>query len=223
MSSDPYQVLGVSPDASDDEIKSAYRKLAKKYHPDLHPGDEQAARKMKEINAAYEQIKNPQQANRGGNPYGGGSGGYGNPFGSGFGGFGGYGGSAGTGTGGQSRSGDSPQMAAAVNYINAGYYGEAISALGQVPERERNARWYYLSALANANMGLKITALEHIRRAVQMDPDNLEYRRVFDRLQSSGQTYQQTGRSYGMPVSSAGICLTCCAMQYCCRMCTCGF
>lgn len=56
---DPYTVLGVSKNASEDEIKNAYRKLAKKYHPDLHPGDEVAAAKMKEINAAYDQIKNP--------------------------------------------------------------------------------------------------------------------------------------------------------------------
>jgi len=56
---DPYAVLGVSRDASEDEIKAAYRRLAKKYHPDLNPGDEAAAAKMKEINAAYDQIKNP--------------------------------------------------------------------------------------------------------------------------------------------------------------------
>lgn len=60
---DPYSVLGVSRNASEDEIKRAYRQLAKKYHPDLNPGDPEAARKMNEINAAYEQIKNPSQTN----------------------------------------------------------------------------------------------------------------------------------------------------------------
>ena len=58
---DPYEVLGVSRDASADEIKSAYRKLAKKYHPDLHPGDEECAKKMQEVNAAYDQITNPEK------------------------------------------------------------------------------------------------------------------------------------------------------------------
>lgn len=90
---DPYSVLGVSKDASEEEIKRAYRRLAKQYHPDLHPGDPEAARKMNEVNAAYEQIKNPGQTN---SAYG-----YGNPSSSGGDPYGGYG-SSGAGSPGQS-------------------------------------------------------------------------------------------------------------------------
>ena len=50
---DYYEVLGVQKSASEDDLKKAYRVLAKKYHPDLHPGDEEAAEKFKEVNEAY--------------------------------------------------------------------------------------------------------------------------------------------------------------------------
>ena len=72
MIQDPYKVLGVSPGASDEEVKKAYRELTKKYHPDLNPNDPNAAQKMNEVNAAYDQIKNPEKATRPG------QGGYGN-------------------------------------------------------------------------------------------------------------------------------------------------
>ena len=54
---DPYRELGVNPDASDEEIKSAYRTLAKKYHPDANPKEEDAAKKMNRINAAYAMLR----------------------------------------------------------------------------------------------------------------------------------------------------------------------
>ncbi len=64
MSGDPYQILGVSHNADAEQIKQAYRRLAKQYHPDLHPGDAEAARRMNEINEAYDLIKNPDAYRR---------------------------------------------------------------------------------------------------------------------------------------------------------------
>ena len=192
MIEDPYKVLGVSPDASDEEIKRAYRRLAKKYHPDLNPGDKVAAQKMQEVNAAYEQIKDPdkfrQQQNAGG--YGGG---YYDPF-------GGYHQQQSYGS---AEQGDSYQQAA-FRYIQFRRYREALNALSN--STERNARWYYLSALAHNGLGNQVTALEHIRKAVSMEPDNMEYLQALNIIENGGSAYEQRAGNYGGFTMGSSLC-----------------
>ena len=209
MISDPYQVLGVSPDASDEEIKQAYRRLAKKYHPDLNPGDEVAAKKMQQINAAYDQIKNPEKYRQQSSGYGGGYSQY-DPFG----GFGGY----------QQRTyaeddGTDNYQKAAYNYIRFGRYQEAVNALSN--STQRDARWYYLSALAHNGLGNQVTALEHIRRAVSMEPDNAEYLRTLDAIENGGSAYrQQAGSFRGFQMRTdpcSSLCFCYLAQLFCCR------
>jgi molecular chaperone DnaJ len=193
---DPYKVLGVSPDASDEEIKKAYRRLAKQYHPDRNPGDVEAAKKMQEVNAAYEQIKNPEKAqNQGGyNPYGN----Y-NPYGQ---------------PGGASYS---QILNAAYQYITYHRYYQAVQILQST--QERTARWYYLSALANRGVGNQVTALEHIRRAVSMEPDNTEYLQTLKMMESGGTQYRRQAETYrgfsfgGSPFATLCLCYLC---QLCC-------
>ena len=202
MISDPYKVLGVCRDASDDEIKQAYRRLAKQYHPDRNPGDAEAAKKMQQINAAYEQIKNPEKSQA----YGGQSG-YGyssyDPFGSQQ----------------QSYNADDSYQQAAYQYIRYRRYQEALNALQNASQR--NARWYYLSALANDGLGNQVTALEHMKRAVSMEPDNQQYLWMLSRMENGGAAYQQQAGNYrgftmrGDPCMN--LCLCWLAQMFCCR------
>lgn len=207
MVDDPYKVLGVSPNATDDEIKQAYRRLAKLYHPDRNPGDPVAAKKMQEVNAAYEQIKNPDAYQRTAGGYGGGQSGYGyGPFRDAWERQSRYSGSA------------DPYQQSAYQYILYGKYREALNALQN--SQEKNARWYYLSALANDGLGNQVTALEHIRRAVSMEPGNQEYLQTLEQIQNGGAAYRRQAGNFGGFQFRGGLwqlCLCWMAQLFCCR------
>ena len=227
---DPYEVLGVSRDASDEDIKKAYRKLAKQYHPDVNPGDKSAEEKMKEVNAAYDAIKNGT-ANQYGAQGASGQGGYGNYGYGGYSGFGGYGQGGWqtytwdpfrgwTAYGSQQQTRQDPEetneLRAARNYIAARHYAEALHVLSNIADR--TAKWYYYSAIANAGQGNRILALEHARQACKMDPGNAEYETYLDELERGGNAYRQAG-GYNQGMSMGRYCASLCLFNMCLNMC----
>lgn len=175
---DPFKVLGISPGASQDEIKKAYRKKAKEYHPDLHPNDLEAARKMNEINEAYDMLQNPekykakqeqeqrryqyqnvysqngQQRNQGYGHYQGAGGWYSDFSGFDFSDFFGFGF---TGkqydTSPRPQQGDPEELVRVILSVNSGRYFEAIEMLSRMESVYRNARWYYVCAVAYNGIG----------------------------------------------------------------------
>ena len=225
MVSNPYQVLGVSPDASDEEIKKAYRELTKKYHPDLNPGDEHAAQMMNDINAAYDQIKNgtaAQQtapgggyqyqydgdAQRSGTAY--------DDFWNTFFGNAAYGPYQRAAYG--ARTQEDPHMAAAANYIRNGAYLQGLNVLRDITPR--TAQWYYYSAHANSGAGNNVIALEHARQAAQMEPGNYSYQELVRMLEQGGGWYERRQTSYGYPnYAGGGLCTRMCMGYMLCSIC----
>ena len=212
---DPYQVLGVSRSASDEEIKKAYRNLSRRYHPDANinnPNKAQAEEKFKQVQQAYDQIMKEKQQGTG---YGSSAGG--------FGGFGGFGGAQSGGyygnTGGY--QGDSSRMQAAANYINNRCYREAMNVLNDIPFGERQGRWYYYSAMTNQGMGNTATALEHIRRAVELEPSNVQYRQYQQHLEYGGTWYTNMGSGYERPYAGQDWCFKMIMLNLFCNCC-CG-
>jgi len=207
MISDPYKVLGVSSNDSIEEITKAYRKLAKKYHPDVNYGNKEASKKMSEINSAYEQIKsgNSSQSNRygGQNSYKNSNSSYGyDPFG-GFDPF----------TGNYRR--EQSEYDPVISYLRAGYFEQALNVLNNISDR--SAQWYYYSAMTNYNLDNKITALNHAQTAVQMEPNNLQYQKLLRQIQSGGRVYQQQSYNFGMPaINLSNLCLGLCLARFCC-------
>ena len=201
---DPYEILGVSREASEEEIKKAYRRLSRKYHPDANidnPHKDQAEAKFKEVQQAYEQIM--KMRTRGEQDF------YGDPFG----GFGASGGQRET-------SQEEIHLTAAANYIRNGYYKEALHVLSQMANR--SALWYYYSACANQGVGNNMIALDHAKQAVSLEPNNWQYQALYNQLSGGGGWYQSRQQTYGGPVIGGGdYCMKLCLFNLACNLC-CG-
>ena len=203
---DPYEVLGVSRNASDDEIKKAYRTLSRKYHPDANvnnPNAAQAEEKFKQVQAAYDQIMKEKEQ------------GY-----SGYGSTNGYGGYGRASSAGQNDE-YTMHLNAAMNYIRAGKYNEALNVLFGMGQK--TARWYYLSAIANNGLGNNVVALDHARRAASMQPGNMEYRALVQQLEGGSGWYDQMSTPYGgMSVMGNDFCCRLCLANMLCNLCCFG-
>ena len=211
---DPYTLLGVQRDATDEEIKKAYRKLSRKYHPDANinnPNKDQAEEMFKQVQQAYEQIMKEREYGSSYSSGGSGYGGYG-----GFGGFGGYGGYGGSSADSRSYSDEeAPRRRAASNYIQNGLYNEAMNVLSGL--RNRTGEWYYLSAMASMGLGNNMEALDNMRTAVGMEPENATYRMVLNRMEGNGTWYSERQQPYGgMPVENVDMCSTLCLANLLC-------
>ena len=195
----PYEVLGISENATDEEVKKAYRKLAKQYHPDNYadnPLKDLASEKMKTINEAYDTIQKIR-AN------GGQSGGYGSSY-------------SGGQSGGYSYAGDTP-FARARRLINAGRISEAEVILGGISQSGRNAEWHFLMGMVYYRKGWLQDARNEVNTACNMDPYNREYR-TFQQMMSGGaHSSPYAGRNVNTSVDcspctvcNALLCADCC-------------
>ncbi len=179
---DPYKVLGVNPGASDDEIRQAYRALAKKYHPDNYvnnPVADLAAEKMKEINAAYEQIQAMRKSGAS---------------------------SAGETYGEYTSAGAS--YVAIRNQISYGNIDRAEEMLNAIPEANRGGEWYFCMGSVYYRRGWMDRAAEYFRIAATREPNNREYAAAADRLNHSRQVYRERGTNYsgGRSLSACDCC-----------------
>ncbi len=211
---DPYEVLGVTRGASDDEINRAYRKLAKQYHPDLNPGDEVAAQKMSEVNAAYDAIKKGTADNYQQDAY---NNAYGNPYAQGFsyGPFNFYD-FTGFNQRQQAYGRSYTDLDSARTYLENGMFREALNVLAGI--EVRTAEWYYYSAYANYYLGNRVTAMEHAETAVKFEPSNSAYVNLLQQIRSGRKAYTTRRSSFGVPYTTSRVCISYMIMNILCMI-----
>ncbi len=187
---DPYSILGLKNGASEEEVKKAYKKLAKIYHPDVCGNDEESAKKMQEINAAYDAIINHKDYTREDSEYR-------NAYNS----FYGY------GRGFNEEKEESNEMKAAQNYINAHRFREALHVLSTIKESERNGKWYYYSSISKCYSGDTQGAYNDIAEAITREPRNPQYKAFLDSLRFGRAQYSERRNAYGQSESFLSCCL----------------
>ena len=168
---DPYQVLGVPSTATDEEVKKAYRDLARKYHPDNYhdnPLADLAQERMKEINEAYEAVQSQRKAARAGGYSGGGYGGY----------------QAGYQSGGSRYQ----RIRMAISQGNLNLAEELLNAM-----TDHDAEWSFLKGAICYRRGWLDEARRYYQNAVNMDPDNQEYQRALDIAEGRSTAYRPEG------------------------------
>ena len=199
---DPYQILGVPETATYEEVKRAYRELARKCHPDNYhdnPLADLAQEKMKDINAAYEQITKMRSGGRsGGNGY------------SSAGGYSGY-----QQYGGQSASGSSVLQQVRIA-IQTGNISRAEALLANYSDH--NAEWNFLRGAVCYRRGWMDEAKRYYQTACQMDPGNAEYRQALEFMERGTQTaYRPGGQPFGTEACGGNLCLPLCCLWTLCN------
>ncbi len=198
---DPYEILGIPRTASDDEVKKAYRELARKYHPDTYadnPLSDLAAEKMQQINAAYDEIMNERKSR-------GAAGGYYNAAGG-------------------SQTGSNARYVDIRNLISSGRYDEAQELLDGVQINSRDAEWYFLNGSVLYKRGWFDNAYTSFATACRMAPNNPEYRAAFEHAQRQRGGFNGTGyggyrgSSYGNGgCTGCDVCTSLCIADTCCE------
>ncbi|MFY9394205.1 MAG: DnaJ domain-containing protein [Halanaerobiales bacterium] len=187
---DPYKVLGLKKGASQEEIREAYKKLVKKYHPDQYannPLSDLAEEKLEEINKAYNYLMNEGSGQ--------GARGFNNNY---------------------QHYGHS-QFIQVRDLINRNQLQEAERVLDRIGQRD--AEWHFLKGIIYMRRGWYDQGYQYIRRAVSMDPGNEEYRATLDNINYQASSYRSAGRgSHGDGCDACDVC-TCLLCSDCCCEC----